>query len=145
MDLHIDDFYRDTAIALALIYQAFPRKTSLYLDDIVGVLPKDEVGLPHQRQQQCLGALIWLANEGYLHYESTIGYDALDQVVLTEKSFLRLTSTTHPFANDIPNLPASVRRTQGSLIEQIRQSIQNQDTESMIMLVRFFLTQSLAI
>lgn len=64
MNLHIDDFYRDAALGLVMLYQSFPRPVTLYLDDMVGVLPPDEVGLPHPRQQQCLSALLWLANEG---------------------------------------------------------------------------------
>lgn len=138
MDLHIDDFYRDSALGLLNLYQAFPRKITLYLDDLVGVLPRDEVGLPHPRQQQCLSTLLWLANEGYVRYESTIGYDAVDQIELTQKAFVRLASTQHPFNKGLENLPASVFRTQGSLIQQIRQHLRAQESESLIRVMQYF-------
>lgn len=36
MDLHIDDFYKDAAKGLLLLYQAFPNKSTLYMDDLIG-------------------------------------------------------------------------------------------------------------
>lgn len=139
MDLHIDDFYTDAARCLLSLYQSFPRKSTLYMDDFVGVLPRDEVGLPHPRQQQCLSSLLWLANEGYLRYQSTIGYDALDQVELTKKAFVRLCSTDHPFTAGIePGLPPSVLRVQGSLLQQIRRHLRNQNSEELISVMQYF-------
>lgn len=138
MDLHIDDFYRDAALGLATLYQAFPRKITLYLDDLVGVLPPDEVGLPHPRQQQCMSTLIWLASEGYIRYTNTVGYDALDQVELTEKAFVRLSSTQHPFNTDLEHLPASVFRSRGSLLQQIRKQLHEQSGEQLIAIMRYF-------
>lgn len=138
MDLHIDDFFHDAALGLAMLYQAFPRKVTLYLDDLVGVLPTDEVGLPHPRQQQCLSTLLWLGAEGYLRYESTIGYDAVDQVELTEKAFVRLSSTQHPFAEHLGDKPVSLQRTHGSLVQQIRQHLRTQDSEPLIAVMQYF-------
>ncbi|EPS7997105.1 hypothetical protein ACWEWS_006323, partial [Pseudomonas aeruginosa] len=34
MDLQIDDFHKDAAGGLLLLYQAFPRKTALYVEDL---------------------------------------------------------------------------------------------------------------
>ena len=31
MDLQVDDFYHDAAAGLLMLYQAFPRKTTLYV------------------------------------------------------------------------------------------------------------------
>lgn len=90
LDLQIDEFYKDAASGLLLLYQAFPRKVALYVEDLIGREEPDEFGLPSKRHQACLGALLWLAEEGFLRFESTIAYDALDQAVLTEKGFLRL-------------------------------------------------------
>jgi len=84
MDLQIDDFYRDAAAGLLTLYQAFPRKVALYVEDLIGHEETDEFGLPSKRHQGCLGALIWLAEEGYLRFESTIHFQALDQAVPTE-------------------------------------------------------------
>lgn len=138
MDLHIDDFYRDAALGLVNLYQAFPRKITLYLDDLVGILPRDEVGLPHPRQLQCLSTLLWLANEGYVRYESTIGYDAVDQIELTRKGFIRLSSTQHPFSQGLEHLPPSVFRVQGSLVQQIRQHLRAKDSEALIQVMQYF-------
>ena len=35
MDLQIDDFYKDAASGLLMLYQAFPRKASLYVEDLI--------------------------------------------------------------------------------------------------------------
>lgn len=140
MDLHIDDFYVDSARCMVSLYQSFPRKSTLYMDDFVGVLERDEVGLPHPRQLQCLSTLIWLGNEGHLRYMDTIGYDALDQCELTQAAFLRLSSTQHPFNSELDSeLPRSVFRAQGSLIQQMRRHLKSRDTEKLIPVVRFFL------
>ena len=138
MDLHIDDFYRDAALGLVMLYQSFPRPVTLYLDDMVGVLPPDEAGLPHPRQQQCLGTLLWLANEGYLRHQGTLGYEAIDQAELTEKAFLRLASSNHPF-NTLPDgTPGSIRRTQGSLVQQLRLQLKGRDSEALASTMQYF-------
>jgi hypothetical protein len=85
MDLQIDDFYKDAAAGMLTLYQAFPSKAALYVEDLIGREEPDEFGLPTPRHQSCLGALLWLAEEGYIRFDSTIGYDALDQAVLSEK------------------------------------------------------------
>lgn len=77
MDLQIDDFYKDAAGGLLALYQAFPRKIALYVEDLIGREEPDEFGLPSKRHQSCLGALLWLADEGYLRFESTIQFLAL--------------------------------------------------------------------
>ncbi len=86
MDLQIDDFHHDVAGALLALYQSFPRKVALYVEDLIGREEPDEFGLPSKRHQACLGALLWLADEGYLRYENTIQYQALDQAVLSERA-----------------------------------------------------------
>jgi hypothetical protein len=138
MDLHIDDFYRDAALGLVMLYQSFPRPVTLYLDDLVGILPPDEVGLPHPRQLQCLNTLLWLGNEGYLRHLGTIGYSAVDQAELTEKAFLRLSSSQHPFAAGLDEAPSSIRRAQGSLAQQLRQPLRSGDTEVVIRVMQHF-------
>ena len=115
MDLQIDDFHKDAAGGLLLLYQAFPRKTALYVEDLIGREAPDEFGLPSKRHQSCLGALLWLAEEGYLRFANTIHYEALDQAVLSEKAFLRLTRIVPRAAAALAEAPASVRREQASL------------------------------
>lgn len=118
MDLQIDDFHKDAAGGLLLLYQAFPRKTALYVEDLIGREAPDEFGLPSKRHQSCLGALLWLAEEGYLRFANTIHYEALDQAVLSEKAFLRLTRIVPRAAAALAEAPASVRREQASLASQ---------------------------
>lgn len=135
MDLHIDDFYKDAAGGLLMLYQAFPRKTALYVEDLIGREEPDEFGLPTTRHQACLSAWLWLADEGYLRFESTIGYDALDQAVLTEKGFLRLTSSALPVAHD-GDLPPSVARVHSTLAYQLREALAAGHSERVSKLAR---------
>lgn len=91
-DLHIDDFYQDVARIFLRLYAIFPRKTTLYVDDISGPDEPDEFGLHHPRFEACFSAMVWLAEHGYLSFEDNIRQEALDQVVLSQKAFLLLSS-----------------------------------------------------
>lgn len=91
-DLHIDDFCKDVARALAQLYQSFPRKTTVYVEDISGPDEPDEFGLHSNRHLACLGALVWLAEEGYIRFDDTIRQEAVDQAVLTGRTFTVLSS-----------------------------------------------------
>ncbi|WP_313087955.1 hypothetical protein [Pseudomonas sp.] len=133
MDLQVDDFYRDAAAGLLILYQAFPRKITLYVDDLIGHQEFDEFGLPSTRHQSCLGALLWLAEEGYLRFDSTLQYLALEQAVLTEKAFLRLTATAAGADSREP-LPPSVRRVRSSLANELRQALRDGDGERLAQL-----------
>ena len=35
-DIHVEEFYRDVAIALSQLYSAFPRRINLFVEDIAG-------------------------------------------------------------------------------------------------------------
>ena len=91
-DIHIDDFYRDAAKILLALYISFPRKTSLYVEDISGPDEPDEFGLHSTRHESCLHAMMWLASSGYLQYEQLIRQEALENAVLTHRGFLTLSS-----------------------------------------------------
>ncbi|MCQ2031158.1 hypothetical protein [Stutzerimonas zhaodongensis] len=136
MDLQIDDFYRDAAAGLLMLYQAFPRKVTVYVEDLIGHEEPDEFGLPSKRHQSCLGALLWLAEEGYLRYESTIQQLAIDQVALTEKAFVRLTRTLPEADTNNSELPASVRRVHSSMAHQIRLALRDGHSEQLAQLTR---------
>ncbi|MBA1274699.1 hypothetical protein [Stutzerimonas azotifigens] len=135
MDLQIDDFYKDAAAGLLMLYQAFPRKVALYVEDLIGQEEPDEFGLPSKRHQSCLGALLWLADEGYVRYETTIQFLALDQAVLTEKGFIRLTRSVPHLSADA-DLPPSVRRMQGTLAYQLRDALKSGHGERLARLAR---------
>ncbi|MET1081262.1 MAG: hypothetical protein ABWY06_24925 [Pseudomonas sp.] len=135
MDLQIDDFYKDAASGLLTLYQAFPRRIGLYVEDLIGLEEPDEFGLPSKRHQSCLGALLWLAEEGYLRYESTIRYEALDQAVLSEKGFLRLSRSLPHGIQDI-SLPPSVLRVHATLAFQLREALTQHQGERLAQLTR---------
>ncbi len=134
MDLHIDDFYKDAAGALLLLHQAFPRKIALYVEDLIGREEADEFGLPSPRHQSCLGALVWLAEEGYLRYDSLIRQEALDQAVLPHKGLLRLCSRVEPTPTALADLPAAVQRSQATLAQQLRAALAAGDGERIALL-----------
>lgn len=136
MDLQIDDFYKDAAGGMLLLYQAFPRRIDLYVEDLIGREEPDEFGLPSKRHQACLGAFLWLAEEGYLRYQSTIGYDAIDQAVLSEKGFLRMSRAVGLERVDVADLPPSLLRVRASLAQQLREALASQHSERIAQLAR---------
>ncbi len=91
-DIHVEEFYKDAAVALVQLYGAFPRRVDLYVEDIAGPDEPDEFGLHSKRHMACFGALLWLAEEGFLRYVDTIRQEALDQAVLSQEAFIRLSS-----------------------------------------------------
>lgn len=91
-DIHLDDFYRDTARILVALYNHFPRKTTLYVEDIAGPDQPDEFGLHSPRHLACFHTILWLAQTDYLTYESLIRQEAADETVLSHRGFLLLTS-----------------------------------------------------
>jgi len=95
-DLHIADFYRDTALILTRLFTTFPVPTILYVDDVCGPDAPDEFGLPSARSNACFSTMLWLAEHDYLRYVTTIRQEALDQAVLSQRGFLLL--TVHPGA-----------------------------------------------
>lgn len=142
MHLQIDDFYQDASRALLSLYRVFPRKTTLYIDDLIGYHEPDEYGLPAVRHQSCLGTLLWLGEEGYLRHEGTIRHEAVDQAVLSEKGFLRLSAGLAEAAAADSGLPPSVLRVQTTLAWQLQESLASGDSERLIRLARRLFTAS---
>lgn len=142
MDLHIDDFYKDAANALLMLYQAFPRKIAVYVEDLIGREQPDEYGLPSKRHLGCLSTMLWLADEGFIRYENTISYDAMDQAVLTERGFLMLTRSVPHALNSHAEVPPSVRRTQSTLAYQLREAISQQHSERIAQLSRLLFAKA---
>jgi len=136
MDLQIDEFYKDCAAGLLQLYLAFPRRTALYVEDLIGLEETDEFGLPSKRHQSCLGALLWLADEGYLRYDSTIRHEALDQAVLSEKGFVRLSRSVAHLLDTPADLPAAVLRVQATLAWQLRAALRSGHSERVVQLTR---------
>ncbi|AYN94164.1 MULTISPECIES: hypothetical protein [Pseudomonas] len=139
MDLHIEDFYKDAAKGLLALYQSFPRKATLYVEDLIGREEPDQFGLPSVRHQSCFSALLWLAEEDYLRYTTNLGYDALDQAILTEKAFLRLSASHAHLLKEAEALPPSVRRQRSTLAQHLRDALAESDSERVVLLTRLLL------
>ncbi|MGQ7275066.1 hypothetical protein [Marinobacter sp. V034] len=110
-DIHIEEFYKDTAIILVQLYNAFPRKVTLYVEDIAGPDSPDEFGLHSRRHRACFSTMLWLAAEGHIRYDDTILQNAADQAVLTQAAFVCLNTPARDgrlspeLMNRIPSSP----------------------------------------
>ncbi|MBY6031908.1 hypothetical protein KUV59_01895 [Marinobacter daepoensis] len=131
-DIHVEEFYKDAAIALVQLYMAFPRRTNLFVEDIAGPDEPDEFGLHSTRHMACFGALLWLAEEGLIRYVDTIRQEALDQAVLTRQAFVRLNAPAPQVlvrelstAPREPSLPASVQKDLSTYIHLLRSALKS--------------------
>ncbi len=135
-DLHIDDFYRDTALILLRLYSLFPRPQILFVEDICGSGEPDEFGLPPVRQQACFGTMVWLGQQGYLRYDDTLRQEGLDQAVLTERGFLLLAASS-PLAAEVmpesvdPELPESLQQAARSNAARLRRALQSRSSTAL--------------
>lgn len=132
-DIHVEEFYKDVAVALVQLYGVFPRRVNLFVEDIAGPDEPDEFGLHSKRHMACFGALLWLEEEGLLRYVDTIRQEALDQAVLTRDAFIRLSAPAPQALADAAgvqvtetdNLPRSVQRDLSTHIHLIRQALKS--------------------
>ena len=132
-DIHVEEFYKDVAVALVQLYGVFPRRVNLFVEDIAGPDEPDEFGLHSKRHMACFGALLWLEEEGLLRYVDTIRQEALDQAVLTRDAFIRLSAPAPQALSDAAgvqvaetdNLPRSVQRDLSTHIHLIRQALKS--------------------
>lgn len=123
-DINVDDFCKDTARALLVLYRAFPRPLTLFVEDLCGPDHPDEFGMHSDRHLACFSAVLWLAEEGLLRYGDTIRQEAVDQAVLTGRSFTLLSTPaagfTPPRADE---LPESVRREQQTHLHRLERAL----------------------
>lgn len=103
-DIHIEEFFHDIGLILSRLYASFPRRTTMYVEDISGDDITDEFGMHSERHLSCFSAMVWLKDQGYIDFYSTIKQDAIDQVVLTQKSFLILSNQASISIGDDPEL-----------------------------------------
>lgn len=94
-DIHIEEFYLDCTKILKQIYQAFPKNTNVYVEDISGPDQADEYGLHCDRFQSCFGAMLWLEHEQFIRFESTMRQEAIDQANLSAKGLKMMASICH--------------------------------------------------
>jgi hypothetical protein len=94
-DIHIEEFYLDCTKILKQLYQAFPKKSNVFVEDISGPDQPDEYGIHSDRSQSCFGAMIWLENENFISFESTLRQEAIDQAILSSKGLRFMSSICH--------------------------------------------------
>lgn len=131
-DIHIDDFYRDTAKALVLLYNHFPRALTLYVEDVAGPDTPDEFGLHSKRHESCLSTFIWLGTAGYLQYSSLVRREAVEEATLSHRAFLLLNSAEHQLTLD----PLEAHGSDALLINQLREQLQNGTSLSLAITVK---------
>lgn len=90
LDVHIDDFFRDSAVILLTGLQSFPTPRILFIEDVCGPDDTDEFGLHSPRHLAGLGAVQWLRDEGYVRFGVINRQESVDDFVLSSKSFSRL-------------------------------------------------------
>ncbi len=121
-DINVDDFFKDAAKVLNQLYGMFPRRHTVFVEDICGFEEPDEFGMPTDRHLACLGTLLWLGEEGFLRYEDVIRQEAIDLAVLTGKCFTALCSrTTSKPAEE--TLPESIRTERATHIYRLRDAL----------------------
>ncbi|MFT5579887.1 MAG: hypothetical protein ACI9WS_002647 [Paraglaciecola psychrophila] len=145
-DLHIDDFYKDVALIFLRLYASFPRKTILYVEDITGDDQPDEFGLHSDRFQSCFSTMIWLGEQQYLSYQQTIKQEALDQVVLTQRGFILLSSQSDRVDDALDNsaddtVAPSLQQHSRSHIIQLRQALKSRSSTTIKNCIHYQLSQ----
>lgn len=140
-DLHIDDFFKDAALILLQLYQVFPRKAAIYVEDISGPDEPDEYGLHSKRYMACLSAMLWLAEQGYLSFESTIRQEAIDQAVLTHKGFTLLSSRCE-LDSDQAVVAAALMEQSSSNINQLRRALKSRSSTALEQTMQYLLRTS---
>ncbi|HAG93707.1 MAG TPA: hypothetical protein DCL78_06280, partial [Gammaproteobacteria bacterium] len=103
----------------------------------------DEFGLHTKRHEACFGAMLWLADEGFLRYGATIRQEGVDQAYLTAKGLIKLSTIinaplTETPAQDLPSFEAQERLT---MIEHMRRAVQSQSSEQITQVMRMFFTE----
>lgn len=125
IDVNIDDFYHDIAVILLSLYQQFPQKINLYVEDVCGPDQVDEFGLHSKRHLSCIGAFMWLKDEGYIRYDDIIKQENASECTLTQKAFVTLIRPCPDEAGDSSLKQSSAERFNSTLIQQLHKAIQD--------------------
>lgn len=138
-DINVEEFFKDSAKILTTLYLVFPRRHTLFVADVCGPEEPDEFGMHSERYLSCLGTLLWLGEEGYLRFEETIRFEAIDQAILTGRCFTLLSSPTRTslepsLRTDDSTLPISERLEQATAIHHIRHAL-NERSSTMLRIV----------
>ncbi|WP_045860549.1 hypothetical protein [Teredinibacter purpureus] len=143
-DIHIDDFCRDAAKTLSLLYKKFPQKLIVYVEDIAGPDTPDEFGLHNPRFLAGFHALQWLAETDYIQYSQPIRQEAIEDATLSHRGFTYLsgpdttayqTLTEKQLGSPLPHqLP---RR-----IDTLRQTLKSGSSDQLSQLMLRFMSES---
>ncbi len=143
-DLHIDDFYKDAGLILMALFLTFPRKSTVYVEDICGPDEVDEFGLHSPRYLSCFGTMLWLGDEGYLRYDDTVRQEAIEQAVLSHKAFMLL-SARHEFISETSDeddtLPPSVLAQRQTNVFRLHRAIRNGSSEQLRQIMHYLLAR----
>lgn len=146
-DIHIEEFYHDIGLILSRLYASFPRRTTIYVIDISGEDEADEFGLHSERYLSCFSAMVWLKDQGYIDFYSTIKQDAVDQAVLTQKSFLILSNQASVIIGDEPdleNLSPYIAQKSITNVNVLRRALKSQSAIKISKIVFHIMEQSRA-
>ncbi|CAA0111393.1 Uncharacterised protein [BD1-7 clade bacterium] len=144
--LHIDEFYHDAGCILASLYDVFPRKNTVYVEDISGDDEPDEFGLHSPRHLACLAAMTWLADQHYIRYDQLIRHEAMEAATLTEKAFLVLTSPSQladeEAPEDISGLPPLARQNFTTNIAILKMALKSRDSAKINRIMQRIMVES---
>jgi hypothetical protein len=125
IDVNIDDFYHDVAVTLLSLYQQFPLKISLYIEDICGPDEADEFGLHSRRHLACAASLEWMFDEGFIRYSDIVKLESAEDCTLTQQAFRKL---AFPNVGGNRTKVSSIEKQQSSLVYRLHQAIKDQSS-----------------
>jgi hypothetical protein len=142
-DIHIDDFYKDAARILLVLYQFFPRPYTLYVIDVSGPDEPDEYGLHSDRHQACFSTMVWLSDAGLLRFTEVINKEAIDSAVLTHRALTLLTTRSDiRFQPEEEAMPPSVADEHASHIHQLRFAVKSGASFTIRRIMQHLLTEA---
>ncbi|OUS31906.1 hypothetical protein A9Q99_02090 [Gammaproteobacteria bacterium 45_16_T64] len=133
-DLNILDFYKDTAKVLIQLHRHFPRRSDVYVEDLIGADHTDEFGLHSKRHESCFAAILWLSEENYIRFQSTSRQEAINQATLTSRALILLSTSDYPASTKKPTEITKI----DTRIEQLRDAIKSESSEQLASTMRYF-------
>lgn len=125
-DLHIDDFCKDTAKILLVLYKRFPVKSALYVEDISGSDEPDEFGLHSPRFSAGFCTLLWLKETDYIQFSKTIFQEGVEEAVLTHRAFSLLSAYDDDPSSQKKSSAYPPRR-----IDKLKDAVKNASSEAL--------------
>lgn len=136
-DLHIDDFCKDLAKIMLLLYRRFPVKTALYVEDISGPDQPDEFGLHSPRFEACFNAILWLKESDYIWFSDTIKQEAVEEATLSHRGFSLIASFDSEIGTTDGETQLPMRR-----IDLIKQAVDDGNSEKLKELMLRYMLKS---